>query len=187
MSPDRDPLQEVAAESLAVRFAASDPAAVDHARAVVRGVVRHRGYLVPHDQRNEAIQDVLTRVARALSKGEVHGRFDDFVRETAHQRCVEWLRHLRTERSSGPSFPDQGDSPHDALGLEERQRVCDGIVELRGQHREVVGLRFGFGMPYSEIAAIVGRSEDVLRAQMTESLRQVRVFLAGPARKEGAR
>jgi RNA polymerase sigma factor (sigma-70 family) len=186
MRPERDPLQEAAAESLAVRFAASDPAAVDHARAIVRGIVRHRGYLIPADERNEAVQDVLTRVARALSRGEVHGRFEAFLRRTAHQRCVEWLRSLRTERSAGPSFPEQDDSPHDALGLEERRRVCDAIAELRGAHREVVGLRFGLGMPYAEMAALVGRTEDVLRAQAIESLRQVCAFLAKPAPKEGA-
>ena len=182
MVPERDPLQEVAAESLAVRFAASDPAAVDHARSIVRSIVRHRGYLVPADQRTEAIQDVLTRVARAQSKGEIQGRFDAFVRQTAHQRCVEWLRHLRAERASRPSFPDQGDSPHDALGLEERQRVCDAIAELRGPHREVVGLRFGFGMTYAEIAPLCGRTEESLRSSMVEAFAQVRTFLGRPAR-----
>jgi RNA polymerase sigma factor (sigma-70 family) len=186
MVPERDPLQEVASESFAVRFAASDPAAVDHARSLVRSIVRHRGYLIPPDQRTEAIQDVLTRVARAQSKGEIQGRFDAFVRQTAHQRCVEWLRHLRAERASGPSFPDQGESPHDALGLEERQRVCDAIAELRGPHREVVGLRFGFGMTYAEIAALCGRTEESLRTHMHESLAQVRAFL-GKLGKEGAR
>src|SRR5262245_14005875 len=99
MSPDRGPLQEVAAEALALRFAASDPAAVDHVRTIVRSIVRHRGYLVPADHRNEAVQDVLTRVARALSQGELRGKFDPFVRQVAHQRCVEWLRHLGAERT----------------------------------------------------------------------------------------
>jgi RNA polymerase sigma factor (sigma-70 family) len=187
MSPERDPLQEVAAESLAERFAASDPAAVDHARALVRGVVRYRGYHVPLDQRTELIQNVLTRVARALSESERPARFDAFVRATAHERCVEWLRRLEAPSSKHPSLPDQVDSPHDSMSLEERQRICDAVAELRGPHREVIGLHHGFGLPFAEIAARVARSEDMVRTQMVECIAQVRAFLGKPSRKEGGR
>jgi RNA polymerase sigma factor (sigma-70 family) len=180
MAPDRDPLLEVASESFAQRFIAGDPSAVEHARTLVRGVLRFRGYYVPVDQRTDLTQDVMLHLVRALSEseGRFQGNFDAFVRAIAHRRCVDWLRQLREGEELSPSLPDQKDSPHDAMATEEKQRLCDAVVrQLRGPCREIIGLRFGIGLSYRQIGEQVGRSEVALRSQMVDCLGKARELL----------
>jgi RNA polymerase sigma-70 factor, ECF subfamily len=82
-------------------------------------------------------------------------------------------------RDGPPEPPAAADpSPEDAvIATETAALVSAAVTRLPPQQRAVVVLRIWDGMPYADIAAVVGRSEATVRSHMHHGLAALRKHL----------
>ena len=152
-------------EQLVRLFLQGDPGAVKHLEALVRRVVRFRGYYVPPQESEDLVQQVLLDLCRALGRpgfNLVQG-LPAFARSVAHRRCVDWLRHHHAHDPIDPRLPDAGGLPDEKVAEAERRRLALEILSrLPGPCRDLIRMRLESRLSYGEIARTVGRSEGAL-------------------------
>jgi RNA polymerase sigma factor (sigma-70 family) len=158
-----------------------EPEAMARVAREIDAVVRQRGYFIPADQRADVAQDAhlslweeCARPGFAVRDGSL-----PFVRTIAHRRCVDWMRKHRPSAPLDPEMPDGNPRPDTHYLAREEARL--GLLVLQGLRepcRELLRLHTVEGKGYTEIAALLGRSEGALRTQMCECLKQARATLA---------
>ena len=118
-----------------------------------------RGALDTHD----LVQDTLMQVVRKLDTFEPRheGAFQGYVRQALLNR----IRDLaRSQRRRGPaevlptSHPSPDPSPlEEAIGEQALARYEAAMSRLRPDDREAIVARVEMGLPYAEVAAILGK------------------------------
>ena len=127
------------------------------------------GYLVRllgRDAAEDAFQETFLRALRAYS-GLAHGRHLRAWAFTIARRVA--LEELRRERPDGrlPEIAwEDGRPPHAELE--------DLAGDLPQAERAAVVLRYGYDLPYADIARAVGSSEDAARQAASSGVRRIR-------------
>lgn len=94
----------------------------------------------------------------------------------AHRKSIDILR--RRQRHAVPMAEVPETSPHhDRDGLDEFGSAWDALTELTGRQRQVVVYHHIAGMPYREIAEIVGGSEAAARRAGADGIAALRRLL----------
>lgn len=149
-----------------------------HAQALARFAVTHgvRGVV------DEVVQDAFVRAFNSLGSF----RADSSLRTwlfTILKRLV--LDRQRAERRARPQVElDEGHAVQefDALdGIvadEAMQRVRQAVARLSPMQREVFVLRVSEGLPYTDIAKVVGSTEGACRVHYHNAMRAVKEFLS---------
>jgi RNA polymerase sigma factor (sigma-70 family) len=176
---------EIDENSLAGRFARGEPQTVAAVSSLVGKVVNRRGYYIPWDERPDVIQETIMDLVRAV-KGrsfETDDLFEGFVRMVTHRRCIDWTRQARKRARVEPAFQNlvQPDDP--LLAKERRSVAVDVFSKLKKPCRELLALRVGRGLTYSQMAQLLNRSEGALRTQSYHCLKQARVILSRMRRR----
>jgi RNA polymerase sigma-70 factor (ECF subfamily) len=136
----------------------------------------------------ELAQETFLRLWRQREHYRAEGKLAILLYTTARNLCRNhrrsWRRRLRWFAPGSPpeepSAPAQTPGAVDAILERERQRdVQLAIAELSGKLREAVVLRFEHGLPYDQIAAILGTNESTARSRVHLGLAELRVRLAG--------
>ena len=133
-----------------------------HRNEVFAYLVRMLG----RDAAEDAYQETFLRALRAYPSLS-HGRhLRAWVFTIAHRVALDELRRTRF----APDVPDvaveDGRPPHAVLG--------DLAGALPPKERAAVVLRYGYDLPYSDIAAALGSSEDAARQAASSGVRRLR-------------
>ena len=140
----------------------------------------------------ELLQEVFLRVIRSASSYQEQAKFTTWLYTIARNLCVDAARraeHRRTLSLDAPSG-DAGralsdgvadpaaDPSRQALSRELRRSIEQAIAALPDEQREVFLMRERSGLPFKEIASIVGVPENTVKSRMRYALERLREALA---------
>lgn len=149
----------------------------------------------------DATQEVFMKVVKGAARWEKQAKFTTWLFTIARNHCIDALRkasYRKTASLDQPLKEDENDgatlgdrvSDRDAVdpsrGAESRrlrQRLAEAIAALSDEQREVFVMREYAGMPFKEIAQVVGVPENTVKSRMRYALEHLRGTLA----KQGIR
>ena len=159
------------------------------------------------EQAEDLAQETFVRVIKGAAAWEHRARFQTWLYAIARNLCVDRARRDKFRRMDSADAPLDEDGPtildraaSDAPGPDravesERLRplLARALLALPAEQREVFILREQAGLPFKEIATLVGANENTVKSRMRYALEGLRKALeaAGvspdPARPAGAR
>lgn len=162
-------------------FLAGDPRATGEVRNLIARAVSCHGRVIPKDKREDVIQETILDLWRELANPDRRvASLPAFVKRIAFCRCVDWIRRDRREPVVADPEPivarlSHQRSPDQELLSKEKRKMGDRVLAgLRDSHRELIRLRVQLDLGYHEIARRQGRSEDAVRRQWCDCLREAR-------------
>ena len=154
----------------------------------------------------DALQEIFLRVVKGAEKWKRQAKVRTWVYTIARNHCIDALRKakhrktasldqpLRTTEKSAPNLgeqiaDDQSIAPdRGAAQPQLRAALVDAIASLSEEQREVFVMREYGGMPFKDIASVVGVSENTVKSRMRYALEHMRTRLRnaglGPAGSE---
>jgi RNA polymerase sigma factor (sigma-70 family) len=146
-----------------------------------------------HEDTNDLLQDVWTKVFRSLAGFRGASRFTTWVHSIAVNMSINFLkRRSRRQTVSLDAGVEEGGasdalegmlvSPHTPrteAGIAELQaRLSEALGRLSSEHRAVVTMFDIQGMAHSEIGKVLGVSEGTVRSRLFYAHRQLQGFLS---------
>lgn len=135
------------------------------------------GYLGRLEVAEDVVQDVFTRV---LESRTIPENFRAWVYRICRNRCLDVLR-ARTRKRDDQQLPDDSHLHGDVTGTltrlvrgEKRARLQELLSELPANQREVLRLRYAEDLSRSEIAAVLGVRESLVKSRLFEGLQKLR-------------
>ena len=136
----------------------------------------------------EVAQDAFVYVFRNLHRYDpTRASFKGWLRVVLVSRCRNKRRRrqlstvsLETLTAAGQPLPDSklGSDPADALELRgTRRAIWEALQSVSSGAREALILRYYEGLPYAEIATLLGCSSDAARARVAHGKVQLRRLL----------
>jgi len=136
----------------------------------------------------EVVQDAFVYLFRNLHRYDAErGSFWTWLRVIVVSRCRNKFRRRRLPVVSlealdiageVPANPKPGDNPADLLEMRGAQRlVWEALQQVSRGAREALILRYYEGLPYAEIATLLGCSPDAARARVAHGKAQLRRLL----------
>ena len=154
-----------------------EPDAVQNVRDRVRRILAFQRLRIPHQDRDDLEQEIMTEVWRAVNRSgfDFRAGFWGFVEVVTSRRCIDWLRARRERFPVVESLRDDGRNPFERVLDGERAEIASQIWEaLEPECRKIIVMRLHEGIPYKEIAQILGKGEGALRVQMYRCIRSAR-------------
>jgi len=136
-------------------------------RVEVLGLLRRR---LGRERAEDAFQETFLRALQAYRRLEHGEHLRAWVLTIARNVAVDTLR--RQKRSTEPVDEGADDS---RPAYEELAPLTDGLPP---KERAAVVLRFGYDLPYDQIAAALGSSEDAARQATSTGVRKLRGRIA---------
>jgi RNA polymerase sigma-70 factor (ECF subfamily) len=186
--------QERTDEELLAAYQQGDPGAFE---ALLR---RHRAPLFTflvrmlgnREKAEDLAQDTFLRIVKGAPAWEHRARFQTWLFTIARNLCVDQARRDRFRRADSLDAQGPGDEPamvdsvpgHEidpARGAESarlRPLLQKALLSLPVEQREVFVLREQAGVPFKEIAAMVGVNENTVKSRMRYALEGLRKALA---------
>lgn len=177
-------------DALAHRAQAGDTDALEDLLATIRPRVLNvcRGVLPHLSDAEDACQDALVKVAAKIGTWGRQGRFTTWLHAVSVNSARSTYRHLRNQATPR--------DPHLQGGLERpdprttsviagtRLDLLEAMETLERDHPQYVEpllLRDVYGLPYDEIATLVGAPLGTVKAQIHHGRKLVRPMLRGEA------
>ena len=169
-------------EVLASAASRGDAAALDALLAAVRPeVLRLCGRFLPHrEDAEEACQDALFAVATGIGAFEHRASFRTWLHGITANRARSTYRVLRRrfiQEASGASIPDHPDPQRTSVVAGTRLDLLEGLESLGPDLAEPVALRDILGLPYAEIATLLGQPEGTVKSRIHDGRRRLRELL----------
>ena len=140
----------------------------------------------------DAMQEVFLKVVRSASRWEKQAMVSTWMYTIARNHCIDALRKasyrktasldqsFNEEQDAGPTLgdrvadeaslgPDRG-----AASIRLRTVLAEAIASLSAEQREVFVMREYAGMPFKEIAKVVGVPENTVKSRMRYALEHLR-------------
>lgn len=149
----------------------------------------------PTAEAEEVVQEAFVRVVQNATQFKHAARFSTWLYTIARNLCIDHVRKSALRRH--PSLDEPGHAPHgDGLSLGERtadahanveravvsgeirERVLAAIDDLPADQREVFLMREVAGLPFKEIAEIVGVPENTVKSRMRYALERLQAALS---------
>lgn len=186
-------------EELMERYREGDVRAFEVLLARHEKKVFHFIYRMVRDQElaNDLLQETFLRVVRNADGYTRKARFTTWLYTIARNVSIDALRkasHRRHQSLDAPRGGRDGDGEGRALiekvagdspdgerhaqAEEITRRVRHAVEQLSDEQREVFVMRQFQGMPFKEIAAVVGVSENTAKSRMRYALENLRLALA---------
>lgn len=142
-------------------------------------ISRYVGAIVRDAHRAEdAVAQTFLLAWRDLPKLRQAERFDAWLLRIAHNRAINELGQRVTvplEDVPAPVADDAGSSPSDVVERQaDAQRLRRELLRLSPAHRDVLVLRFFHELSHAEVARILGRRVEAVRALQHRALEQLR-------------
>jgi RNA polymerase sigma-70 factor (ECF subfamily) len=150
-----------------------------------------------HDRELAAdlLQESFTRVIQHGHTWTGSAKVSTWIFSIARNLCIDHARRMRRRPQTSLDGGGKGDPADDvplmeripvprpdadseADGARMRQRIGQAVEALPEDQREVFLLRQLQNMPYSEIAAVVGASENTVKSRMRYALEKLQESLA---------
>jgi RNA polymerase sigma-70 factor (ECF subfamily) len=165
-------IAEADARDLVLAHRAGDERAfAEIARLSYRPLYDHaRRRLGDHHAAEDAVQETFVRAYRALPSFDGEFRLQAWLHRILANVCIdEGARRTRegdaAERSRSRGDVEAPDPLELTLELEACTKVREALAELPDSYREAVSLRHLDDLPYREVAAVLGVSEENARAR----------------------
>jgi RNA polymerase sigma-70 factor, ECF subfamily len=144
----------------------------------------------------DALQEVFMRVVRSAKDWESHAKFTTWLYTIARNHCIDAIRKAGYRKTASldqtldPS-EEAGGTLGDRVSDEEsvtpdrgaesarlRAKLASAIASLSEDQREVFVMREYAGMPFKDIASVVGVPENTVKSRMRYALEHLRSHLA---------
>lgn len=145
----------------------------------------------------DAMQEVFLRVVRSAKEWERQAKLTTWIYTIARNHCIDAIRKAGYRKTASLDHA-LNDAEGDATPLSERVADEEGIAPDRGaesvrmravlgralaalpdEQREVFVMREHAGMPFKDIAAVVGVPENTVKSRMRYALEHLRDSLRG--------
>lgn len=143
----------------------------------------------------DALQEVFLRVVRSAKDWEKNAKFTTWLYTIARNHCIDALRkagYRKTasldqtlgESEEGSTLADRMSDDESvtpdrgAESLRLRGKLAAAIASLSDEQREVFVMREYAGMPFKDIATVVGVPENTVKSRMRYALEHLRAQLA---------
>jgi len=147
-----------------------------------------------HDDTNDLLQDIWTKVYRSLAGFRGASRFTTWLHSIAVNMSINFIKRRARRRALSFEEAAPGEvgeigpaevllvSPHtprtEASLAELQQRLSEALEQLTPDHRAVVTMFDIQGMAHAEISKILGVSEGTVRSRLFYAHRQLQNFLS---------
>lgn len=184
-------------EELMEQFGGGDTSAFEallrrHQRPVLNFIFRYVGNRAVAE---DLTQDVFFRIIRRAQSYKREAKFTTWLYTIARNLCVDHSRRMvhrraasldqptrkgsEDKRTLGESIADRNaDVSREAIGRQLGQRIREAVESLAEDQREVFLMREMLGLPFKEIAEIVGIPENTAKSRMRYALEKLRAELA---------
>jgi len=143
----------------------------------------------------DALQEVFLRVVRSAKDWERQAKLTTWIYTIARNHCIDALRKASHRKTTsldhalnegeedalplGDRVPDEEGIGPDRGAESNRMRVVisNAIAALPAEQREVFVMREHAGMPFKDIAAVVGVPENTVKSRMRYALEHLRESL----------
>lgn len=130
---------------------------------------------------DEIVQDAFVRAFHSLQTFRADSSFRTWLftilkRLILDRRRTEQRQRLQVELDDGHAVQEY-DALDSMVAKETQARVRTAVEKLSPLQREVFTLRVSDGLPYTEIAKLVGSTEGACRVHYSNAMRAVREFL----------
>ncbi len=181
-------------EELLAAFQQGDPGAFE------RLLRRHRGPLFTflvrmtgdREKAEDLAQETFLRLVKGAAAWEQRARFQTWLYTIARNLCVDQSRRDKFRRADSLDAEGPGDEPPlvDSVAAEGpgpdrgaesarlRPLLQAALLSLPVEQREVFILREQAGVPFKEIAEVVGVNENTVKSRMRYALEGLRKALA---------
>ncbi len=150
------------------------------------------------DEAEDLLQETFLRMVRAIGAYENRGRFEAWLFHIAANLARDYVRRER-RRGNTQSFDEAGggegretagfprwvgpqteEPPNRLLRQEDAQRLSECLNRLSQAEREILLLRHYAGLPFREIAELLGVPLGTALARAHRALARLREELGGP-------
>lgn len=139
----------------------------DHAAVVFRVC---RAILPPHDA-EDAWSETFLAALRAYPELDPATNLEAWLVTVAHRKAIDVTRRRRSEPLAQlPEQRTEASEPHP---------VWDLVADLALKQRQVIAYRYIAGMPYAEIAALIGGTPEAARRAGADGVKRLRTRLSG--------
>jgi RNA polymerase sigma factor (sigma-70 family) len=147
-------------------------------------------YLCQHTQLREDAEDILVETFMAALAETKFAHLSETAQvawlwRVARNKVVDIIRkatsrhNVPLELASETICEDEARDPEQvALRQDEEREIYDLVYTLPELQQEILRLRFGFGLHCGEIAAILGKREDAVRAMLSRTMNSLRQLYA---------
>jgi len=163
-----------------------------HQRPVLNFIFR---YVNNRAVAEDLTQDVFYRIIRRAKTYRRRAKFTTWLYTIARNICVDHSRRMVHRRAASLDQPlrsdgedkrtlldsvkdQEADVAREAIGRQLGERIRQAIAELADDQREVFLMRESLGLPFKEIAEIVGIPENTAKSRMRYALEKLRAELA---------
>ena len=166
-------------DQLATAASRGDAAALDTLLATVRpDVLRLCGRFLPHrEDAEEACQDTLFAVATGIGAFERRASFRTWLHGITANRARSTYRVLRRrflQETAGLPVLDHPDPRRTSVVAGTRLDLLEGLESIGPELAEPVALRDVLGLPYGEIATLLGLPEGTVKSRIHDGRRRLR-------------
>jgi RNA polymerase sigma factor (sigma-70 family) len=143
-------------------------------------------YLRQHTQSREDAEDILVETFMAALAESKFTHLSETAQiawlwRVAHNKVVDafrkatFRRNVSLEQATETICEDEARDPEQmALRQDEEREIHDLVHHLPETQQEMLQLRFGYGLHCGEIAAILGKREDAVRAMLSRTMNSLR-------------
>jgi len=189
-------LEKLADEKLMARFQKGQMRAFEillrrHRGGVFRFILR---FTANRDTAEDLLQDTFMRVVAKKVSFERRSKFTTWLYTIARNLCIDHLRKMRHRNALSLDQPrnpgsesevtlmdrvGSKDAPPDERAHEHRLRghIARAVAELSQEQREVFLMREESGLPFDEIASIVGAPLNTVKSRMRYALQNLKAKL----------
>lgn len=154
---------------------AFDRVVTAHGAAVLR-VCRA---LVGVDDADDVWSEAFVSAMRAYPDLPEDANVEAWLVTIARRKGIDHLRARDRRALPVESVPERSDPA--GLGVAERLDLYAALATLPTRQRECVAFHHLGGLPYAEVAAVLGGTEAAARRAAADGVRALRAALAGPA------
>jgi len=184
-------------EQLMVAYSQGDASAFEellrrHQRPVLNFIYRYVGN---RPTAEDLVQDVFMRIIRRAGSYKREAKFTTWLYTIARNICIDHSRRMQHRRTASLDHPVRAggedrrtlgesiastDAATDrrAMGREIGEQIKAAVGHLAEDQREVFLMREYLGLPFKEIAEIVGIPENTAKSRMRYALEKLRSDLA---------
>jgi RNA polymerase sigma-70 factor (ECF subfamily) len=145
------------------------------------------------DRAEEILQDTFLKVVQRAHDFKGQSKFSTWLFTIARNLCIDHSRKMvfrrhrsldaRTDAGEGPTLLDRTanrDAAVDrrAMAADLQARIAEAVEDLPEEQREVFLLRQVEGMPFKEIAEVVGVPENTVKSRMRYALERLQRALS---------
>ncbi len=153
----------------------------DHGPAVLRVC---RAVLGPADA-DDAWSETFLSALKAYPGLPADANVEAWLVTIAHRKAVDVTRARRRRAIPAGDLPDTPATGPAGPQAEHDDDLADALARLPGKQKQAVAYHYLAGLPYPEVAAIIGGSTDAARRAAADGIAALRRTYPGVATRKG--